>query len=115
MTGIKAPTSLPRDSARTPERGRRMQTIETDVIVIGAGPAGLCLARALDGSGLRVAVLERESETSLRKYLTRRFAGRQMRHDLPVRCRRQTQRRFRFQHKPDPRTRHRSDVSRETQ
>ena len=38
-----------------------MQTIETDVIVIGAGPAGLCLGRALQGSGLRVTVLEREA------------------------------------------------------
>lgn len=52
-----------------------MQTIETDVIVIGAGPAGLCLARALDGSGLRVAVLERESETSLR---APKFDGREI-------------------------------------
>ena len=43
-----------------------MQTIETDVIVIGAGPAGLCLARALDGSGLRVTLLEREAEGTLR-------------------------------------------------
>ena len=75
MTGIKAPTSLPRDSARTPERGRRMQTIETDVIVIGAGPAGLCLARALDRSGLRVALLERESEASLR---APKFDGREI-------------------------------------
>ena len=43
-----------------------MQTIETDVIVIGAGPAGLCLARALDGSRLRMAVLERGDEETLR-------------------------------------------------
>ncbi|WP_206861943.1 5-demethoxyubiquinol-8 5-hydroxylase UbiM [Lysobacter changpingensis] len=43
-----------------------MQTIETDVIVIGAGPAGLCLARALQRSGLRVTVLEREAEAGLR-------------------------------------------------
>jgi len=52
-----------------------MQTIETDVIVIGAGPAGLCLARALDGSGLRVTVLEREDEAALR---TPKFDGREI-------------------------------------
>lgn len=52
-----------------------MQAINTDVIVIGAGPAGLCLARALDGSGLRVAVLERESEASLR---APKFDGREI-------------------------------------
>jgi len=52
-----------------------MQTIETDVIVIGAGPAGLCLARALDGSGLRVTVLEREDEATLR---TPKFDGREI-------------------------------------
>ncbi|MDR0184437.1 5-demethoxyubiquinol-8 5-hydroxylase UbiM [Lysobacter arvi] len=52
-----------------------MQTIETDVIVIGAGPAGLCLARALDGSGLRVTVLERETEQCLR---APKFDGREI-------------------------------------
>ena len=29
-----------------------------DVAIIGAGPAGLCLARALSGQGLAVVVLE---------------------------------------------------------
>jgi len=52
-----------------------MQTIESDVIVIGAGPAGLCLARALDGSGLRVTVLEREAESTLR---APKFDGREI-------------------------------------
>jgi len=52
-----------------------MQTIDTDVIVIGAGPAGLCLARALDGTGLRVTVLEREDEASLR---APKFDGREI-------------------------------------
>ncbi|PJK02327.1 hypothetical protein CO609_10205 [Lysobacteraceae bacterium NML91-0268] len=31
-----------------------------DIVVIGAGPVGLCFARALAGSGLRVAVLEQQ-------------------------------------------------------
>ena len=30
----------------------------TDVVVVGAGPAGLCFARALAGSGLQVTVVE---------------------------------------------------------
>jgi ubiquinone biosynthesis UbiH/UbiF/VisC/COQ6 family hydroxylase len=36
-----------------------------DVAIIGAGPAGLCLARALSGQGLAVVVLERQAERAL--------------------------------------------------
>lgn len=36
-----------------------------DVIIIGAGPAGLCLARALAGQSLRVALLERQPESAI--------------------------------------------------
>lgn len=36
-----------------------------DIVVIGAGPAGLCFARTLAGSGLRVALIERQSEAQL--------------------------------------------------
>ncbi|MGQ7956815.1 5-demethoxyubiquinol-8 5-hydroxylase UbiM [Pseudomonas sp. SP16.1] len=36
-----------------------------DVVIIGAGPAGLCLARALAGHGLSIAVLERQAEPAL--------------------------------------------------
>ncbi|MFI8607760.1 5-demethoxyubiquinol-8 5-hydroxylase UbiM [Pseudomonas sp. NPDC077649] len=36
-----------------------------DVAIIGAGPAGLCLARALSGQGLAVVVLERQAEQAL--------------------------------------------------
>lgn len=39
--------------------------MQQDVIIIGAGPAGLCLARALRDSGLRVLVLERQHRASL--------------------------------------------------
>lgn len=33
----------------------------TDVVIIGGGPAGLCFARSLAGSGLSVTVVERQS------------------------------------------------------
>ncbi|GIZ13683.1 5-demethoxyubiquinol-8 5-hydroxylase UbiM [Pseudomonas sp. NCCP-436] len=36
-----------------------------DVVIVGAGPAGLCLARALSGQGLSIVVLERQAESAL--------------------------------------------------
>jgi ubiquinone biosynthesis UbiH/UbiF/VisC/COQ6 family hydroxylase len=36
-----------------------------DVVIIGAGPAGLCLARALSGHSLSVVLLERQAEQEL--------------------------------------------------
>ena len=36
-----------------------------DVAIIGAGPAGLCLARALSGQGLSIVLLERQAENAL--------------------------------------------------
>jgi len=36
-----------------------------DVLVVGAGPTGLCFARALAGSGLRVAVIEQQPRAAL--------------------------------------------------
>ncbi|MBW6396352.1 5-demethoxyubiquinol-8 5-hydroxylase UbiM [Roseomonas sp. HJA6] len=39
--------------------------MNTDVAIIGAGPAGLALACALSGSGLRVTLLERAPEASI--------------------------------------------------
>ncbi len=36
-----------------------------DIIVVGAGPAGLAFVRALDGSGLRIALVERQPEEVL--------------------------------------------------
>ncbi|WP_043310875.1 5-demethoxyubiquinol-8 5-hydroxylase UbiM [Pseudomonas sp. ML96] len=36
-----------------------------DVAIIGAGPAGLCLARALSGHGLSIVLLERQAESEL--------------------------------------------------
>ncbi len=38
---------------------------DTDIIISGAGPAGLCLARALSGRGLRIIVAEPQSLTEL--------------------------------------------------
>ncbi len=37
-----------------------------DIVVIGAGPAGLCFARSLAGSGLRIAVVEGQEDAALR-------------------------------------------------
>jgi ubiquinone biosynthesis UbiH/UbiF/VisC/COQ6 family hydroxylase len=36
-----------------------------DVAVVGAGPAGLCLVRSLAGSGLRIALVERQEHAAL--------------------------------------------------
>jgi ubiquinone biosynthesis UbiH/UbiF/VisC/COQ6 family hydroxylase len=36
-----------------------------DVVVVGAGPAGLCFVRSLAGSGLRIALVERQDESML--------------------------------------------------
>ena len=34
--------------------------MEFDIAVVGAGPAGLCFARSLAGSGLSVALVEKQ-------------------------------------------------------
>ena len=39
--------------------------LNVDVAIIGAGPTGLCLAKALAESGLRIMVIERQAETTL--------------------------------------------------
>ncbi|MFA6179804.1 MAG: 5-demethoxyubiquinol-8 5-hydroxylase UbiM [Candidatus Methylopumilus sp.] len=39
--------------------------MNVDVAIIGAGPAGLCLASALASSGLRIVVLERQPKAAL--------------------------------------------------
>ncbi|QDH70321.1 5-demethoxyubiquinol-8 5-hydroxylase UbiM [Marilutibacter alkalisoli] len=39
--------------------------MDTDVIIVGAGPAGLCLARALAVLGLRIDILERQPAASI--------------------------------------------------
>lgn len=39
--------------------------IQADVVIIGAGPAGLSLAKSLADSGLQAIVLERQSESAL--------------------------------------------------
>ena len=36
-----------------------------DIVIIGAGPAGLCFARSLAGTGLRIALVERQDEAAL--------------------------------------------------
>lgn len=58
------PSSIDRrQSARVCGAYERM--MEYDVIVVGAGPAGLALVRGLGGTGLSVALVERQSLTAL--------------------------------------------------
>lgn len=40
-------------------------SLNVDITIVGAGPAGLCFARSLAKTGLRIVVLERQSESSL--------------------------------------------------
>lgn len=40
-------------------------TLETDILISGAGPAGLSFARALSGSGLRITLVEPQLATEL--------------------------------------------------
>ncbi len=42
-----------------------LPTMDYDLIISGAGPAGLCLARALSGHGLRVALVEQQPLAAL--------------------------------------------------
>lgn len=39
--------------------------MDTDIIIVGGGPAGLSVARALAGTGLRLTILERQAEGAL--------------------------------------------------
>ncbi|WP_042270430.1 5-demethoxyubiquinol-8 5-hydroxylase UbiM [Paraburkholderia heleia] len=35
--------------------------MQADIVIVGAGPVGLCLARALSGAGLKIAMVEQQS------------------------------------------------------
>ncbi|MCP4381932.1 MAG: 5-demethoxyubiquinol-8 5-hydroxylase UbiM [Hyphomicrobiales bacterium] len=48
---------------KTTPTGRRVETY--DLIVVGAGPAGLSFVRALEGCGLSIAIVERQSRSML--------------------------------------------------
>ena len=39
--------------------------MDADVIIVGAGPAGLCLAKSLSGRQLKIVVLEQQEQSSL--------------------------------------------------
>ncbi|MDO4794687.1 MAG: 5-demethoxyubiquinol-8 5-hydroxylase UbiM [Brachymonas sp.] len=41
--------------------------MEFDVLIVGAGPAGLCLARMLSGHDLRIGVVEQQAQAALKK------------------------------------------------
>ena len=36
-----------------------------DIAIIGAGPTGLCFAKALADTGLKITVIERQTEAAL--------------------------------------------------
>lgn len=40
-------------------------TTHVDIAIIGAGPAGLCLAKSLADTGLSVMLIERQSEAAI--------------------------------------------------
>ena len=44
---------------------RETLRMNCDIAIIGAGPSGLCMARALAESGLNIVLVERQSEASL--------------------------------------------------
>lgn len=48
-----------------PTQAQCMPEQPVDVVVVGAGPAGLCFARALAGSGLQVALVEQQPRGAL--------------------------------------------------
>jgi ubiquinone biosynthesis UbiH/UbiF/VisC/COQ6 family hydroxylase len=54
-------------STAQPAPGQSTQTATdvADVLIIGAGPAGLCLARALSGQGLKITVIEQQAEAGI--------------------------------------------------
>ena len=43
--------------------------MDHDIIIVGGGPAGLSFARALAGSGLRIAIVERQQRSARRSRL----------------------------------------------
>ena len=40
--------------------------VKADIVVVGAGPAGLCFARSLVGTGLKIAVVDQQSVDEIR-------------------------------------------------
>jgi len=51
--------------AETSDISPRSPATRFDIVVVGAGPAGLCFARSLADSGLRIALVERQSRAAL--------------------------------------------------
>jgi ubiquinone biosynthesis UbiH/UbiF/VisC/COQ6 family hydroxylase len=41
--------------------------VHTDIVIVGAGPAGLCLANALSGAGVSIVLVEQQSHDALRE------------------------------------------------
>ena len=49
--------------------------MDFDLIIVGAGPAGLCLARALRNTGLRICLVEKQARSALQQPV---FDGREI-------------------------------------
>jgi sarcosine oxidase subunit alpha len=60
--GGRGRLSLPSSADGLPETPRRVRVIETDVAIVGGGPAGLLAARGAALAGARVTVIEAEAE-----------------------------------------------------
>ena len=39
--------------------------MDADIVIVGAGPSGLCMAQSLTGQGLRMAMIEKQSLEAL--------------------------------------------------
>ena len=49
--------------------------MNADIIIVGAGPSGLCLAKSLSGQGLRITLVEQQP---LENIVTPAFDGREI-------------------------------------
>jgi len=66
----KAPTGIVQQHFQTPppailRASTQESRMQVDIAIVGAGPVGLCFARALAGSGLKVALFDRQPHAAI--------------------------------------------------